>query len=74
MSSLPQLSYAPGGANSEYEVADVFREYGDEYRRTHAVTAEQARVMKAIVTCRTAALGGQIYECLNCGAVEFVYH
>ncbi len=61
------------GAHTEYEVADVFRKYGDEYRRTHAVTAEQARVMGALVACRTRALGEQIYECQTCGAVEFAY-
>ena len=62
------------GQTSEYEVADVFREYWDAYRAQHPVTAEQAKVARAIRACRTAALGGQIYECLNCGAVEFAYH
>jgi hypothetical protein len=62
------------GQTTEYEVADVFREYGDAYRAQYPVTPEQARVMGAIVTCRTLALGGQIYECLTCGAVEFAYH
>lgn len=56
------------------EVADVFREYGEAYRQQYSVTPEQARVMGAMVACRTAALGGQIYECLACGAVEFAYH
>ena len=50
------------------------REYWDAYRAQHPVTAEQAKVARAIRDCRTAALGGQIYECLNCGAVEFAYH
>ncbi|MEK7323871.1 MAG: transposase zinc-binding domain-containing protein [Chloroflexota bacterium] len=62
------------GARTEYEVADVFREYGEAYRAQYAVTPEQARVMGAIVACRTPGLGGQIYECLTCGAVEFAYH
>lgn len=62
------------GAQLEYEVADVFREYGEAYRQQYGVTEEQARVMAAITACRTAALGGQVYECLNCGAVEFAYH
>ena len=61
------------GARADYEVADVFREYGDAYRAAYRVTPEQARVMGAIVACRTEALGGQIYECQVCGAVEFAY-
>lgn len=62
------------GAQLEYEVADVLRQYGDAYRQRYGVTAEQARVMAAITACRTAALGGQVYECVQCGAVEFAYH
>jgi len=62
------------GQTTEYEVADVFRQYGEAYRQQYPVTPEQARVMGAIVACRTLALGGQIYECLKCGAVEFAYH
>lgn len=62
------------GQTTEYEVAEVFRQYGAAYRQQSAVTPEQARVMAAIVACRTAALGGQVYECLICGAVEFAYH
>ena len=61
------------GASQAYEVADVFREYGDAYRAQYPVTPEQARVMGALVACRTRALGGQVYECQVCGAVEFAY-
>jgi len=62
------------GVQLECEVADVFRQYGRAYRQHYVVTDEQERVMAAIEACRTAALGGQVYECLNCGAVEFAYH
>ena len=41
------------GQTTEYEVADVFRQYGEAYRQQYAVTPEQARVMGAIVACRT---------------------
>ena len=42
------------------EVADIFRAHGDAYRRDHAghLTLLQLKVMSAIETCRTAALGG----------------
>lgn len=45
------------------EVADIFREHGEVYRRTHALTAEQRRVMGDIERCRTAALGGHLDYC-----------
>lgn len=62
------------GARTDYEVGDVLREYGDDYRARYPVTADEARVMGALAACRTAALGGQIYECQACGSVEFAYH
>jgi hypothetical protein len=62
------------GQTAKFEVADVFREYGDAYRALYPVTEEQAKVMRDIVICRTKVLGGQVFECLNCGAVEFAYH
>jgi len=35
-----------------YEVADIFRRYGEAYRKTHAMTGNQRKVMAAIMTCR----------------------
>jgi len=61
------------GQATEYEVADVFREGWERYQTQYPVTAQQARVARDILACRTAALGGQVYECLECGAVEFAY-
>ncbi len=60
--------------STEYEVADVFREYGEAYRAEHIITPEQARVMGSIVACRTAQLGGHVQECLACGAVQIAYN
>ena len=44
------------------EVADVFRTYGEAYRATHRLSGQQLRVMQAIETCRTAALGGHTWR------------
>src|ERR1700724_3239570 len=51
------------------EVADVFRRYGDAYRQQHGATLStaQRRVMTAIELCRTAALGGHLEQCDECG-------
>jgi len=51
------------------EVADVFRRYGDTYRQQHgaSMSVAQWRVMNAIEVCRTAALGGHLERCDQCG-------
>jgi hypothetical protein len=50
------------------EVADIFRQYGESYRsRFGPLSPEQARVMRAIELCRTAALGGHVDRCDHCG-------
>ncbi len=62
---------SPGAAP---EVADIFRAYGDAYRATHRLSGQQLRVMQAIETCRTAALGGHMAQCDQCGAQVMRYH
>jgi hypothetical protein len=58
------------------EVADVFRRYGDLYRQAHAgvLSSAQRRVMTAIETCRTAALGGHVEQCDACGHQRIAYN
>lgn len=51
------------------EVADVFRRYGEAYRQQHdaSMSPTQRRVMITIGLCRTAALGGHLERCDECG-------
>jgi len=51
------------------EVADIFRRYGADYREKHgaSMSIAQRRVMSAIEVCRTAALGGHLERCDECG-------
>ena len=56
------------------EVADIVREHGQAYRRAHVLDAQQAHVLSAIEHCRTAALGGHLYVCLECGHSEPSYN
>jgi hypothetical protein len=62
---------SPGAAP---EVAAIFRAYGEAYRATHRLSGQQLRVMQAIATCRTAALGGHLAPCDRCGAQVVRYH
>jgi predicted Zn-ribbon and HTH transcriptional regulator len=57
-----------------HEVADVFRRYGDAYRQTHRLPTSALRVMYAIQTCRTAALGGHLERCTDCGFERPAYN
>ena len=57
-----------------YELADIFRLYGDEYRQQYHVSQEQRLVMRDIVQCRTAALGGHVDECDTCGGLRISYN
>jgi len=51
------------------EVADIFRRYGEAYREKHgaSMSIAQRRAMTAIQVCRTAALGGHLERCDECG-------
>src|SRR5947209_2659379 len=42
------------------ELADIFRQYGPAYRQAHSLPLHQHRLMHAIETCRTEALGGVV--------------
>jgi Putative transposase/Transposase zinc-binding domain len=58
------------------EVADVFREHGPEWRQANAghVSLEQLKVMSAIESCRTAALGGHVMRCEDCAHTLISYN
>lgn len=64
----------PAETRPALEVADVFRQYGAAYRADRKLTLQQLRVMRAIETCRTAALGGHIEECPRCAHRRPVYN
>lgn len=58
------------------EVADVFRAAGPAYRLAHAghLSLHQLKVMSAIERCRTAALGGHVEACTDCGHWRIAYN
>jgi hypothetical protein len=57
------------------EVADIFRRYGDAYRQQAdgSLSTAQRRVMTAIETCRTSALGGHLEQCDACGQAKWPF-
>jgi Putative transposase/Transposase zinc-binding domain len=58
------------------EVADIFRQHGPAWRQANAghVSLDQLKVMSAIESCRTAALGGHVLRCETCSHVEIAYN
>ena len=58
------------------ELADLFRDAGPAYAQVHAgrMLPSHRRAMHDIVACRTPALGGSLYACDDCGALDDAYH
>jgi hypothetical protein len=58
------------------EVADIFRGHGLAWRRANVghVNLGQLKVMAAIESCRTAALGGHVERCEDCAHTRIAYN
>jgi predicted Zn-ribbon and HTH transcriptional regulator len=58
------------------EVQDIFRACGPAWRRRQAghLSLDQLKVMAAIERCRTAALGGHVAACEDCGHIHVAYN
>ena len=58
------------------EVADVFHHHGAAWRQANAghVSLGQLQVMSAIEQCRSAALGGHVERCEDCGHSRIAYN
>ena len=58
------------------EVADIFRAAGPAYRAARAghLSLHQLKVMSAVEHCRTAALGGHVEACTDCGHWRVAYN
>lgn len=55
------------------ELAAIFRQHGPAYRQAHSLPLHQHRLMRAIETCRTAALGGSVEWCDRCQYTHIRY-
>lgn len=70
---LAQPQQAAGSKRSP-ELADIFRLYGESYRQAQPLPRAQLKVMRAIESCRTAALGGHLQQCDSCGYQQPAYN
>jgi hypothetical protein len=58
------------------EVADIFHRHGAAWRRANSghVNLGQLKAMSAIEHCRSAALGGHVERCEDCGHGRIAYN
>jgi hypothetical protein len=63
-------------AREGLEMADVFRRFGEAFSDQHGTSLSPARrrAMTAIERCRTAALGGHVERCGDCGHQRIAYN
>jgi hypothetical protein len=59
-----------------WEVADVMRQYGTAFRARHGgqLSTTQTQALRDLVRCRTAALGGHVEHCRDCGHDRLAYN
>lgn len=58
----------------KYEMADVLSLYGSAYRNSRKLPLLQHKVMNAITSCRTEALGGHLDKCNGCSYTKNAYN
>src|SRR5438552_3978496 len=58
------------------EIADIFRDHGPAWRKANAghLSLGQLKVMSAIESCRTVALGGHVMRCEDCSHTTIAYN
>jgi len=56
------------------ELADILRAHGEQYCRQYSPSPAQKKVMRHILQCRTAALGGHLDQCDACGQQRISFH
>jgi hypothetical protein len=57
-------------------LGEIFRQHEAAYRQKYGgdLLPSHQQAMRAIARCRTEALGGHVYQCPDCGEVQYRYH
>ena len=71
---MNKLDPHPLNKGEQWEVADIFRLYGNTYRQSNALPYEKIKVMHHIEVCRTAELGGHVQRCDQCDFEQIAYN
>jgi len=57
-----------------YDIADIVRAHRPSLEKRQVLSRSQKRILTAIARCRTAALGGHLEVCTDCGREHPVYN
>jgi hypothetical protein len=70
------MTTSVGCARPALEVADVIRQDGAAFLQQYGstLTAAQRQALGALAVCRTAALGGHVERCADCGHERIAYN
>jgi hypothetical protein len=55
-------------------VGAIARAHGEDFKKRHALTEAQRKVLRAVSACRTEVLGGRVDVCAQCGDEKVVFH
>jgi len=55
-------------------VQDVFHHFHSQFAKSYALSAQQAKVYRDILRCRTAELGSHAFVCDECGHIAIHYN
>jgi hypothetical protein len=58
------------------EVAEIIRQHGEAFLQRYGsgLSARQRKALRELAVCRTAALGGHVEHCLDCGHERIAYN
>lgn len=73
---MPCHPCPPGAGRPQdgLEVAGLLAQHLEAYERRYALSAEQRKAVRALLRCRTAALGGHLEQCASCGLQRPAYN
>jgi Putative transposase/Transposase zinc-binding domain len=70
------MHLATGDGGQSLRVHELLRRWAPEYleRFGSSLPGRQRQILKKILSCRTPALGGQLFQCPGCSGFEYRYH
>jgi Putative transposase/Transposase zinc-binding domain len=70
------MTTSVGPARPALEVADIVREHGEAFLAKHGgrLSGTQRKALRDLAVCRTAALGGHVERCADCGQERIAYN
>ncbi len=71
---MPPVSETAGSAEKSLTIGEVLRLAVPLHAQRHRLPVHHWRTLRALMACRTPALGGHTYRCADCGRDHFIPH